>query len=174
MTPLSWAAKNGHEATVELLPAKDGFDRTPRMKIVGRYCRWQLKTGMRRPVVLDFKEEHSRTPLPWAAVVSLLLANDGVDPGSKDTVGQVPLSWAARNGHEAIVSLLLTKGVVSDSKDTDGQMPLSWAAGNGRAAVVELLLVREGVVPDSKDTRGRTPLLWAAEDGHQEVVEYLL
>lgn len=48
MTPLSWAAKNGHEATVELLSAKDGFDRTPRMKIVGRYCRWQLKTGMRR------------------------------------------------------------------------------------------------------------------------------
>jgi ankyrin repeat protein len=39
-------------------------------------------------------------------VVKLLLAQDGVDPDSKDTSGRTPLSWAAENGHEAVVKLL--------------------------------------------------------------------
>ena len=52
-------------------------------------------------------------------MVKLLLAKDGVDPDSKDgNHGRTPLSWAAENGHEAVVKLLLAKdGVDPDSKD---------------------------------------------------------
>ena len=43
-------------------------------------------------------------------MVKMLLAKDGVDPGSMDKYGQTPLSWAAQNGREAVVELLLREG----------------------------------------------------------------
>jgi ankyrin repeat protein len=52
---------------------------------------------------------------------------------SKDS-GRTSLSWAAWNGHEAVVKLLLaTDGVDPDSKDDSGRTPLPWAAENGHA-----------------------------------------
>jgi ankyrin repeat protein len=40
-----------------------------------------------------------------------------------------------KNGHEAVVKLLLEKGAELESKDKDGRTPLSWAAENGHEAV---------------------------------------
>jgi len=40
----------------------------------------------------------------------LLLATEEVEADSKDSYGQTPLSWAARNGHVAVVQLPLEKG----------------------------------------------------------------
>src|SRR5271154_3810358 len=95
--------------------------------------------------------------------MTALLATDGIDPDSKNDYGQTPLSWAAENGHEAVVKLLLaTDGVDPDPKDSQGQTALSWAAANGHEAVVKLLLATDGVDPDSKDSGGRTPLPRAA------------
>ena len=72
--------------------------------------------------------------------MTVLLATGGVDPDSKDNCGRTPLSWAAQNGHEAVVKLLLaTDGVDWDSKDKWGQTPLSRAAKNGYEAVIKLL-----------------------------------
>jgi ankyrin repeat protein len=106
------------------------------------------------------------------------LLEQGVDPDSMDRAyGQTPLSWAAGNGHEAVVRLLLARdGVDPDSKDyVEGRTPLSWAAGNGHEAVVRLLLARDGVDPDSEDNvEGRTPLSWAAGNGHEAMVRLLL
>jgi len=51
------------------------------------------------------------------------------------------LHGAARNGHEAVVKLLLKKAVDVDPKDTGyGRTPPSWATENGHEAAVKLLL----------------------------------
>src|SRR5205814_439592 len=53
-------------------------------------------------------------------LLGLLLA--GVAVESKDSdFGQTPLSWAAENGHEAVVKLLLEKGAQLESKDFYGR-----------------------------------------------------
>jgi Ankyrin repeats (3 copies) len=91
-----------------------------------------------------------------------ILLEKGAELDSKDRRGQTPLSWAAENGHEAVVNLLLEKGAEPDSKDTIyGRTPLSWAAKTGREAVVKLLL-EKGAELDSKDIGDRTSPSWAA------------
>ncbi len=70
---------------------------------------------------------------------------------SKDKYSWTPLLWAADNGHEAVVKLLLAKdGVDQDSKDDYNRTPLLLAAMSGHQVVVKLLLAKDGVIPDSK------------------------
>ncbi|KAI9772445.1 MAG: hypothetical protein M1840_000648 [Geoglossum simile] len=132
----------------------------------------------------DLRDSYGQTPLSWAAqeghemVVKLLLAKDGVDINSKDSMmGLTALSLAAERGHEAVVKLLLGKdGVDINSKDSKrGLTALLLAAERGHEAVVELLLAKGGVNVDSKGLKmGLTALSLAAMRGHEAVVELLL
>ncbi|GKU07361.1 unnamed protein product, partial [Fusarium langsethiae] len=110
-------------------------------------------------------------------LLCLLLNTGRVDIDARDTeYGQTPLSWAAENGHEAVVKMLLdTDKVNVDATDTKyGRTPLSWAAQNGHEAVVKMLLDTGKVDVDVRNKNGRTPLSWAAENGHEAVVKMLL
>jgi ankyrin repeat protein len=70
-------------------------------------------------------------------LLRLLVARADVDANSKDTNEQTPLSWAAVNGHEAVVRLLLDRADVEvNSRVGDGLTPLSRAARYGHEAVV--------------------------------------
>lgn len=108
--------------------------------------------------------------------VMTALLTGGVDPDCKDDNNQTPLLWAAKNGHKAIVKLLLdTKKVGVDLKDSTSRTPLSWAAMNGHEAIVKLLLDTRKVDVNSKDSYlSQTPLLLAARNGQEAVVKLLL
>ena len=68
-----------------------------------------------------------------------LLLEKGAEVESKDKeYGGTPLSWAAGNGHEAVVKLLLQKGAELETRSKYGRTPLSWAGGEGHEAVVKL------------------------------------
>jgi ankyrin repeat protein len=96
--------------------------------------------------------------------------NIGVD--SKDSLHRTPLWWAAKNGHEGVVKLLLDAD--ADSKDFYERTPLWQAAKYGHEAIVKLLLDTGKVDADSKDFVGETPLSRAAENGHEAVVKLLM
>jgi hypothetical protein len=105
------------------------------------------------------------------AVVKWLLEK-GAEIQVKDRYGGA-LSWAAWNGHEAVVKLLLNNNADVDSKNIWQETPLLCAAANGHEAVVKLLLNNNADVK-SRDRREQTPLLWAVMGGHETVVKILL
>jgi ankyrin repeat protein len=108
------------------------------------------------------------------AVSALLELNH--DPNLKDTYSRTPLWWASREGHEAVVELLLaSRNVDPTIRDNKGRTPLSWAARYGHVRVVKLLLASDKVDPNVKDNfYGQTPLSWAAENGQEVVIRLLL
>ena len=95
----------------------------------------------------------------------------------KGQYGRTPLLWAAENGYNIVVHLLLAKdGIDPDLKDRQSnRTPLSWAAAGGHEAVVQQLLATDKVDVDAKGGYdGQTPLSWAARNGHEAVVKLLL
>jgi ankyrin repeat protein len=96
------------------------------------------------------------------------LLKGGLDPDVRNNCRRTPLSFAAENGYEAVVKLLLNAGTVNPDIRASGaydepyreRTPLSLAAGNGHETYYK--------------HKGRTPLSFAAENGHLSIVELLL
>lgn len=147
-TPLSIAAQEGHLEVVKLL----------------------LEKG----AAIETKTNYRRAPVSTAAfysnpaIVKVLAVK-----GTVEAIGATPLYIAAREGHLAVVKLLLEKGAAIEAKAEDGCTPLSTAAFNGHADVVKLLLER-GAAVEGKHKDSVTPLAMAAQQGHLEVVRLLL
>jgi len=154
-TPLSWAARNGHEEVVEILLEQE-------------------------EVNPDKPDDIDQTPLSLAArnghegVVKILLGREEVSPNKPNRSNRTPLSYAAQIGHEGVVKILLGREEVNpDEPSSWGQTPLSFAAEKGHDEVVKILLDREEVNPNKPDNRRITPLMYAARSGHKRVVELL-
>ena len=108
-------------------------------------------------------------------LVTILIHDEGYEGDQQDCTGRTPLAWAAENGHEGVVNLLLGQGNVNPNRpEMDGNEPLSCAAINGHDGVVKLLLERENVDPNRRNNDGGTPLVRAAFYGHEGVVKLLL
>ena len=108
-------------------------------------------------------------------IVASLVEVEGCDINQKDCVGNTPLVWAAWNGHEGVVKILLEQDHVSpDRQDGNGQTPLGCAARSGHEGVVKILLERGDVDPDKPNDWLQTPLSFAAGNGNEGVVKILL
>lgn len=100
---------------------------------------------------------------------------DFVDLDSRDEDGWTPLFWAAENGHEGVVKLLLDTGKVeADLEDEYGDTPLWWAVRNGHEGVVKLLLDIGKVKIDWKDKYVQGMLWRTARNGQEGVAKLLL
>jgi ankyrin repeat protein len=66
-----------------------------------------------------------------------LLLDKGANVEYNSRDDRTPLSWAAENGHEAVVKLLLEKGADIESGSRVDQTPLSRAAEFGHETVVK-------------------------------------
>ncbi|RMZ40923.1 hypothetical protein AFCA_004834 [Aspergillus flavus] len=129
------------------------------------------------------------------------LLQEGANPNTHGLQHRTPLSWAARNGHTEVSTILLCAGTIDpNAPDAHLQTPLAWAAGHGQPspftafdslrpttttdamhpkagdylAIVKLLLSAKGIQPDCRTERGETPLMAAAGAGAEDVVEELL
>ncbi|UKZ77987.1 hypothetical protein TrVFT333_005721 [Trichoderma virens FT-333] len=138
-------------------------------------------------------DSFGRTPLSYAAengnesVARLLLATGRVNIDYKDRDEETFLSRSLKNGHKAMVKLLLEQNCIDtnpkilDSMELYGpyRTPLSLAAESGNTAAVKKLLATKGVdinirARTSYGDHGRTPLSYAAGEGREEVVKLLL
>jgi len=130
---------------------------------------------------IDFNKPHLFSGLHCASffgiaeIVTSLIEVEGRDINQRDCVDNTPLMWAALNGHERVVEILLGQGDASpDKPGEDGQTPLWFAAWKGSEGVTKMLLERDEVSPDKPDNKGRTPLWGAALGGCDGVVKMLL
>ena len=153
-TPLSWAARNGHEGVVKILLERDHVN----------------------PEIPD---NEGITPLSWAAykghegVVEILLGRE-VNPDKPDSKGRTPLWIVASEGHEGVVEMLLARDDVNpDEPNISGRAPLWWATRNGHEGVVKILLAWDDVSPHKPDKCGETPLFWAVKNEHKGLMALL-
>ncbi|KAK2747592.1 hypothetical protein FQN55_004946 [Onygenales sp. PD_40] len=152
-TPLSWAAANGHELVVKLLEnanldSRDSFGRTPLSYAAeaGRHTAVEL--------LLTLGDINQGTicdqPGPGSAAREARTNRNRIDPDSRSSSDRSPLSYAAENGHESIVRLLLATGYAKPNSMSDsGRTPLSYAIERGHEAVALLLLDTGGIELDS-------------------------
>ena len=74
-----------------------------------------------------------------------------------DCIGSAPLMWAALNGHERAVIILLGHGADPDRQDSTVRTPLWCATSDGHEGVVKILLGRDDVGPEKLGGFGQTP-----------------
>jgi len=80
----------------------------------------------------------------------MLLDHEGVNPDQPDKDGRTPLWWAACNGHEEVVKILLGRDDINpDKSDKDGKTPLDRATEGGHGGVIALLQLPKSASPRS-------------------------
>lgn len=153
---LFWEAyNNGHDRLLEVL-LEGGFDVTADSALGPA------------PLVRACSKSDARED-----VIRVLLKG-GADVSVKKE-GLTALHFAAKNGYQKIVEILITEGQadpnVADEKSQ--QKPLHMASENGHKEIVHILL-KNGADASAKDTAGLTALHYASGQGHLEIVKILV
>ena len=177
-----WGVHARRETTesVKLLALEllDGYDKhiSSKIMILCEMNFWE-KPLDQEDIPRGFTGLHGAACLGCVEIVITLLGANKWDVQAPDFHGNTALWWAARRGHEGVVSVLLDRSDINPNivATRYGGTPLTWAAESGNEGVVRLLLERSDINPNIVDARyGQTPLTWAAENEHEGVVRVLL
>ena len=119
MTPLMYAAGNGHTECVRLLVQRgaDVYKRGDEGGTAAHYAAWK-----------GYEE----------ALLALLDAGCEID--ATDSRDMTPLMWAACNGHVECVQLLIQRGADVNKRDKEGLTAAHCAALCGKLAALQTLL----------------------------------
>ncbi|KAE8348582.1 hypothetical protein BDV28DRAFT_161223 [Aspergillus coremiiformis] len=129
--------------------------------------------NMHREIPRDFNILMIASYFGLTAAVRVLLKHDSGGRDSVDHVyGRTPLTYAAWNGHMAVVSLLVRKGANVNFDDGVGGTPLLYATCSGNRVMVEFLIAK-GAKAHSSDSIIEA-LCSAAAKGREPVVRLLL
>jgi len=142
---------------------------------------YEIDCGNDEPVVMERRDDGELVFHGWDLETELAAQELGFQPSACFMVWEAKrtgtldkaLRNAARDGHAAVVELLLAAGADVKAKNEYGETALHQAAWYGHAAIVELLLAA-GADVDAQDEAGWTALHEAAQEAHAAVVELLL
>jgi hypothetical protein len=95
---------------------------------MGLNWNWRDLDDPRRPTLLHHAAEMGLPDLAEALVAR------GARPGKRDANGELPLHYAARNGHERVVSLLMDEGGLIRAGDKTRALHLAEAHGHADTA----------------------------------------
>lgn len=168
-------ARHAHEDIADKIDLKANFFKTESRKRRAWFeAYWSKTHSGHEECPESFTAVHlaAYTGLLWL-LLRLLDFGPVAHLEARDTKGNVPLIWAARNGHSSVVELLLDRGADVAAENDEGLTALYWGANTGHAAIVQLLL-RRGANCKPQDRVGWTPLHRAAFHGHTEVTRLLL
>jgi hypothetical protein len=100
----------------------------------------------------------------------------GANPKCETSDGCTPLFFAAKQGHLAVVELLLSRQAAADVLTKDRETPLMACSSNGHEAVVRLLLAGAAVntVNIARTVDSATALCLAARKGFDRVCAALI
>ncbi|HBI44729.1 MAG TPA: hypothetical protein DDY78_18035 [Planctomycetales bacterium] len=181
VTPLHYAAEEGHKAAAKVLLAFGA-----RVDARGSYgTALELAVFNSHPDVAELLlDKGARLDIFTASglgktdLIERLLIVDKKFVKAVDSDGQTALHWAAYTGHKGVAELLLDNGAKVDQKMTNScrrhtGTPLHYAAWAGSKEVAELLL-EHGAVVDARDDCEQTPLHTAAYNNHRAVAEVLI
>ncbi|KAF4428771.1 beta transducin [Fusarium acutatum] len=119
--------------------------------------------------LLDKQKESQGTETPFSTSPSNLMVNSRQSMG-----GFIPLLWAAANGKNTILQLLINKGADLEVRNPENSYTaLMYAAVYGRVSAAESLL-DGGAMLEAQDKYTYTPLALAASVGHEPITSLLL
>lgn len=105
------------------------------------------------------------------------LVKAGADVNAANRYGVTPLSLAAANGNDRVLTLLVTAGAnptAADAKLSEGRTLLMLASRTGNAAAIRLLIAKGASVNAAETRTGSTALMWAALENHADAVRALV
>jgi AraC-like DNA-binding protein len=182
-TPLSWAAEQGHEPVVKLLPSMDGIDAnyadlegwTPFFLAAMRRHNSVVKL-LRATNSIDtcFKNEFGLMLLKLAATDGKILASKMLAVVVSMERDLMNMEWAAREQYGLLMKWLIEKYKIDlNKKDELGRTLLSYAVERRLEMAVRLLLLTDAVKVNVRDKYGRTPMWWAGRKGHTTIIRLL-
>lgn len=107
--------------------------------------------------------------------INRLLTQEGASPHEPNNLGETPLHYAARVGHELILETLLSfsEERLLNTANHDGWTPAFWAVLKNNIEVL-YRLKKAGLDFKHRASKGKTLLHIAAQEGHTHLIHYLI